>query len=111
MELPDFSGLPDWAQGVLYTVAAISLGITIVVPRMGFTLGKSKPQVAATNTTQTVAAVIVDPTALNRHSDAVLVLADKLGKFGEQLDDMREQMRVDAAAASGRPAPRRSPTR
>ncbi len=86
VELPDFSGLPLFAQGVLYTVAAIALGLSIIIPRIGFMFGKK----AETKTEATVAAVIVDPAALNNHAAAMLKVAEEVSELRTELRIVRE---------------------
>lgn len=92
VELPDFSGLPPFAQGVMYTVAAIAVGLSIIIPRMGFLFGKKAE--GKTDGTPGIAAVIVDPTALNANTAAINKLADVI-------DHAREELRVDRARQEG----------
>lgn len=91
VELPDFSNLPPYAQGIMYTVAAIALGLSIVVPRIGFLFGKkdTKPDPGPA-----VAAVVVDPSALLKHAEAVNKLATAMRALTSELDRGREDMRV-----------------
>lgn len=86
IELPDFSGLPPFAQGVMYTAAAVAVGLSILIPRIGYMFGKkSEPKGEAS-----VAAVIVDPTALNAHTAATNRVADELAEIKVQLQITRE---------------------
>jgi len=86
VELPDFSGLPPFAQGIMYTVAAIAIGLSIIVPRIGYMFGKK----ADTKPEATVAAVIVDPTALNGHATALKEVADEISELRTELRIVRE---------------------
>lgn len=90
VEIPDFSALPPFAQGVMYTVAAIAVGLSIIVPRMGYLFGKK----AEHKQDATVAAVVVDPTALNNHADAIRAQTAANLKLCEVLDGVREEVRV-----------------
>lgn len=92
VELPDFSGLPPFAQGVMYTVAAIAVGLSIIIPRIGFMFGKKSDSKA--EATPGIAAVIVDPTALNANTVAIQELA-------KVIDAAREELRVDRARQEG----------
>lgn len=87
IELPDFSGLPLFAQGVLYTVAAIAIGLSIIIPRIGFMFGK---KAEATKPEPTIAAVIVDPTALNNHAAQIKELAGEVSELRTELRIVRE---------------------
>lgn len=87
-ELPDFSGLPGYAQGILYTVLAIGLALSVIIPRFGFLHGKERAN--AVPAAATVAAVIVDPTALNAHTAALLVVAKELDDLKTELHIIRE---------------------
>jgi hypothetical protein len=89
VELPDFSGLPGYAQGILYAVLAVGLALSVIIPRFGFLFGKEAAK-GATAPNATVAAVVVDPTALNRHSDAIIKLAEEMGELKVELRIVRE---------------------
>lgn len=65
MALPDLSGLPEWAQWVVYGVLAVSIGLGWAVARLGLFKGRETPAEARQDTAS-VAAVIVNPEALNR---------------------------------------------
>lgn len=90
MDIPDFTGLPPVAQGVLYTMTGLAIFLSILIPRLGFLSGKANPPSSVTSTTPTIAAVVVDPTALNALCAAVLKLADVI-------DETREEIRVQNA--------------
>ena len=118
--LPDLSGLPHWAQWIAYVVLAVSLGIVGFVARYGWMMGQRKE---GSSKGAEVAAVIVDPEALNRATDAVLALnasveraADLLGQFiadsreerrEQEIEDAREQGRVEGRAERRPPRQRR----
>lgn len=87
----DITALPLSTQGILYTILFVCAGLSILIPRIGFLQGAKadkKPE-------PTFAAVIVDNTALNGHTAAVNRLADNLAKHTEELDRVREEMRLD----------------
>lgn len=68
--LPNLDFLPPWAQVIVYVTLAISIGIVIVVTRLGFLWGK-KTSPEKSDSTATVAAVIVDSGPLNNATDAI----------------------------------------
>ncbi|HEU5067053.1 MAG TPA: hypothetical protein VFT61_02555 [Sphingomicrobium sp.] len=115
MQLPDLSPLPVWAQLVVYGTLGISLAVIIAVARLGILQGqKSTP--ANNPASAQVAAVIVDPTALNHASAAVEGLtvavteATKVGRehaknmerMAEEMDKVREEMRIQREVNRGR---------
>ena len=65
MQFPDLSGLPAWAQVIVYGTFGVSLAIIIGAARFGVMLGKKVPP-AATSTAAAVVAVIVDPAELQK---------------------------------------------
>lgn len=95
VELPDLSGLPPFAQGVLYTMFFLCATLAVIVPRMGFLHGKNDTK---KTDNAPVAAVIVDPTALNNHTAALNKLAEViergLTRTAEATDDFREEIRI-----------------
>lgn len=96
--LPDFSGLPDWAQAVIYTVIAFAVGISIMAPAFGFFKSKNAAPVAINNPVS--AAVIVDPAALNAASTQISIMNDKLEKLTDGLEELCKQMEIDRAVRS-----------
>jgi hypothetical protein len=83
--------LPDGAQGILFTILFLCIGLSILIPRLGFLQGAKqdkKPE-------PTFAAVIVDNTALNAHTAALIKVAEATVKQTEELDRVREEMRLD----------------
>jgi hypothetical protein len=96
VELPDFSGLPLYAQGILYTVLALGLALSVIIPRFGFLHGRESGKTGPAGAT--VAAVVVDPTALNAHTAAlnrVAEVAEKgLGELSNEIDKLREELHI-----------------
>lgn len=109
LELPDLTGLPPFAQGVVYTIIGITLAVSFLVPRLGFLKGnKDKPQGTGE---PGFAAVVVDPTALNAHSQQVQHLSVSVDQLTVTLkevvretDLMREEMRVTREVGRSRAA-------
>ena len=89
--VPDISTLHPTAQGVLYAILFICIGLSILVPRIAFLKGAT----AEKKPDPTFAAVIVDNTALNNHTAALHRVADTIEKHREELDHVREEMRLD----------------
>jgi hypothetical protein len=95
MDFPDLSKLPPWAAFVF----VICLAVIYVVSRTGWLQGlKSTPSEHHAE----VAAVIVDPAALNAARDAVLLLNttmaaidEKLGRYLDGLTAERNQAEKD----------------
>ena len=68
--IPDFSGLPPWGQVIAYGVFALAVFALILAGRFGVKLrGMAQPEKQAE-----VAAVVVNPEALNRATAAVEAL-------------------------------------
>ena len=87
MQFPDLSALPVWAQVIVYATFGLSLAIIIGAARFGVMLGKKIPA-AASHSTAAVAAVIVDPTELQKVTAAVVALEatlSSLNKTGQSL--------------------------
>lgn len=82
--LPDLTGLPLWAQIIVYCIFGFSVSIPVILTMFGYKNGqKNIPNPGSAQ----VAAVIVDPTALNLHTSAVKELSD----------DVRDLTRVISA--------------
>ena len=75
-----FSALPTWAQILAIIVFGISAAGFLVVTRLGIQQGKAGASGALSDKT-TVAAVIVDNTALNRFTDTLQVTNLALGEI------------------------------
>lgn len=90
IELPDLSGLPLIVQGVFYTVFAVGVTLVVLIPRMGWLSGKANGPAVTPVTSPTIAAVVVDPTALNAHTAALLVVAKELDELKTELHIIRE---------------------
>lgn len=88
VELPDFTGLPGYAQGILYTVLAVGLALSVIIPRFGWLHGRETAKGATSQ--PSVAAVVVDPTALNNHTAALLKVADAIDKHRVEMLITRE---------------------
>src|SRR5690606_18777645 len=69
MPFPDLSDLPVWAQVLIYGILGMSLAVAFVVARFGLLQGQKAAPAGASQAQ--VAAVIVDPTALNKAADEV----------------------------------------
>lgn len=112
MPLPDLSGLPIWAQVLIYTILGLSIAVAFLVARFGVAQG-AKASPAASAAQAQVAAVIVDPTALNKaagevaglavaiteamavvraHTAAVDRQADKIDGLAEGVDKLRDEL-------------------
>jgi hypothetical protein len=97
MPLPFPDDLPDWARTITYVIVAAGIGIAFLVARLGLLQGRKTPPAGNPGAAQ-VAAVIVDPTALNRLStatealDATLLAVIAVGK---------SISRANASAAAG----------
>lgn len=100
--LPDLSGLPGWAQGILYTVLAIGLALSVLVPRMGFLSGRESVKTAGGVTSAAmplVVAAVADPTALNflatainGHTEQLKASAVATKELREEIKDLREEL-------------------
>ena len=86
MQLPDISSLPPWLALVFVVCAAI----TYVVIKVGFKQGFSAPTSSAAQAQ--VAAVIVDPTALNRATAAVGDLTEGVVDLVREIREVRSEM-------------------
>jgi hypothetical protein len=116
MPFPDLSGLPVWAQVLIYAILGLAIAIAFLVARFGLLQG-SKASPEAGGQAQ-VAAVIVDPTALNKataevaglsvaiteatvvartHNDATDRLADNVEELSKRVDRLTDKV-IDAAA-------------
>ena len=84
MPLPDLNGMHPLA----IVAFGISLAIIFVATRSGYLNGKASSPAASASTAQ-VAAVIVDPTALNRASSSVDSLTSTLVRLIEVAEDMQ----------------------
>lgn len=96
MQFPDISSLPPWAQMTVIVAFGVSVAIILLVTRMGLLQGRQAAPAHSAASAQ-VAAVIVDPTALNRLTDQVVALnavLDEIVKAG------REKIRVDGLMAA-----------
>lgn len=82
MQFPDLSGLPAWAQIIIYGTFGVSLAVIIGAARFGVMLGKKVPP-AATSTAAAVAAVIVDPTELQKLTAAAVALEATLASMNK----------------------------
>lgn len=119
MPLPDLSPYPIWAQVLIYSILGVALALAFVVTRFGIAQGqKAAP---ATASQAQVAAVIVDPTALNHASAAAegltvalteantiarghVIVTDRLAERVEQLGDAVDRLTREATimAAKGK---------
>ena len=116
MPFPDLSDLPVWAQVLIYAILGVSLAVAFVVARFGLLQGQKAAPAAAASAQ--VAAVIVDPTALNaaagavdgltvavteativarKHSDGTDRLADNVEELARRVDRLTDKV-IDAAA-------------
>lgn len=114
MPFPDLSHLPAWAQVLVYAILGLSLGIAFIVARFGVNQGQKAAPAASSGTAQ-VAAVIVDPTALNRLTatgEALNTTLTEMNMIGreaakvhaedvkvmsalrDEMDRIREEMRI-----------------
>lgn len=110
----NFTALPVWAQALAIITFAASAAVFVVVTKLGISAGSSgKSEVTAP--TATVAAVIVDPSALNRltaagealnmtlmernaigreaakvHAEDVKVMSE----FADEMARLREEIRI-----------------
>lgn len=81
-DVPDLSGLPGWAQLLGYLVFAGGVGVLGLVGRYGWLMARREP---APEKAAEVAAVIVDPEALNRLTAAGLKLEATIGRATDVL--------------------------
>lgn len=92
--VPDLSGLPGWAQTAIYGLFAVGVIAAGVVARFGWRMGRSAPPGSSERSAQ-VAAVIVDPEALNNLTVTGASLNQTLGQIrdllGQLLIDSREE--------------------
>lgn len=93
---PDLAGLPGWAQVIGYAVFALSIVGVGLVTRFGWRMGRATPPTpGASEKTAAVAAVIVDPEALNNLTAAALKVNTTLGQLsdliGQYVADQREE--------------------
>lgn len=91
---PDLTGLPIWAQILGYALFAVATVVIGLIARFGWKMGRTTPP-AASDKSAAVAAVIVDPEALNRASAAVLKLDATVGRLcdlvGQIVTDQHEE--------------------
>ena len=106
--LPDLSPLPLWLQVLLYLTFAAACGVIWFLVRMGIIKGRDASPDKPGQTAQ-IAAVIVDSTALNRASDILAILAQKVADLTAALDrhlidqrEQREEQELDDAYQRGR---------
>lgn len=117
MPLPDLSPYPTWAQVLIYSILGISIAAAFLVTRFGIAQGQKAAPTGAGQAQ--VAAVIVDPTALNAATAAVegLVVAvtesnviarvhakstERLAKAAEELGEGVEKLRDQAVRLEGK---------
>lgn len=84
--IPDFSALPPWGQVVAYAVFAISVAVVLLAARFGIRLGKLGP--AQRDSSATVAAVVVDPPALNAMTEAAVKVDVSLIRLTEVIHEL-----------------------
>lgn len=87
--LPDLSTLPFWAQFLIYTIFGVSVSVVVILTFLGFKIGQKGTPPAADQAR--VAAVIVEPTALNHATSAVNSMA---GELRELTTEVRELTRA-----------------
>ena len=117
--LANFQALEQWQQALAIVVAAVTVAAIVTVTKLGILQGKAG--VAAPGTTSTtgatVAAMIVDSTALNRFTDtlaktnelgdrflermdasakAVGLIGERIDKLGERTDTLSDEVRRHA---------------
>lgn len=97
-DTPDLTGLPGWAQVIGYGLFAASLAVIGVMTRFGFRMGQTTPPTGPASAE--VAAVIVDPEALNKATAAVLRLEGTMDRLtdlvGQHVADLREEREEQA---------------
>ena len=102
LQLPDFSGLPGYAQTILYTVLAIGIAISVLMPLFGFKHGQQKQAAAANGQTANplVVAAVVDPAALNTLSTQLSLinvetpkLVAVLARLADGIEDVHHELR------------------
>ncbi len=86
--------LPPLALATL----GVTLGLLLAVRYLGIKFGSEKDP----GTAATVAAVIVDSTALNRATDAIEDHTDALKEAARALDEVAKQMLIDREIARRR---------
>ena len=87
--IPDLTGLPTWAQVLIYGIFGLALAGGSLTVWLGLINGKKAP--STPNTSAEVAAVIVNPAALQEASSQVKNLTYKV----EQLTDAIERMTLE----------------
>lgn len=87
--LPDLSTLPFWAQFLIYTIFGVSVSIVAILTFLGFKVGQ-RGTPPSTDQAR-VAAVIVEPTALNAATAAV---SSMTGELRELTTEVRELTRA-----------------
>lgn len=87
--IPDLTGLPTWAQVLIYSMFGLALAGGSLTVWLGLINGKKAPATPANQAE--VAAIIVNPVALQEASAQVKNLAYKV----EQLTDALERMTLE----------------
>lgn len=89
--LPDLSALPLWAQILIYSIFGISVSIVVILTMLGYKGGmKSSP--STNGGSAKVAAVIVDPTALNAAAAAVKELSEDVRDLNRTISSLTLEM-------------------
>jgi hypothetical protein len=89
MDIDKLADLPTPALITLGFVLAVIMGVRF----LGLWQGERSPPASSTNAAQ-VAAVIVDPTALNAATAAVKDLTRALDNTNEQLEELAKEMLI-----------------
>ena len=102
--IPDFSGLPEYAQGILYTVLALGLALSVIIPRFGWLYGKEQKAAQANQPAQGmgVVAAVVDSTALNAHTAALIMVAESMEELTKEIREGSKQMEISREVAKAK---------
>jgi len=90
--VPDLTNFPLWAQILIYSILAVSIGVATAFSWLGYIKGKTSTASPPSTNQAQVAAVIVDPTALVAATNAVIDLTKNVSNLTEAIERMTVEM-------------------
>lgn len=84
--LPDLSTLPFWAQFLIYTIFGVSVSVVAILTFLGFKMGQKNTP--SPSDQARVAAVIVEPSALNAATNAVSGMTIELRELTTEVREL-----------------------
>lgn len=88
--LPDLSTLPFWAQFLIYTIFGVSVSVVAILTFLGFKMGQKGAPPAADQAR--VAAVIVEPAALNNATQAVIGMSKEMQELTTEIRELTRSL-------------------